>query len=131
MKIGLAPVSLPSGDPTMEFTRFHKIRLAIEILSVYARVRWLMARRELPDVVQTLRASADSRWVVGGERELQAGGGWRYALSVVKTLRLLPADSRCLMRSLVLLSVLARRGARTTLVIGVRADPRIRRSCLG
>jgi hypothetical protein len=116
-----APVSLPQGDPDLKFSAGAKLRLGVEILGTYARVRWLVLTKPLPEVVRILREGqqGDRR----GELELAAGGGWRYALSVVKTLRILPTDKRCLMRSLVLLAVLARRGARTTLVIGVRSDP--------
>jgi hypothetical protein len=114
------PVSIPQGDPTVKFTSMHKVRLAAEILAAYVRVRRLLAHKGLPRVVASLREHGARR---GSEEEdLVAGGGWRYALSVVKTLRLLPADSRCLVRSLVLLSVLARRGAKATLVIGVKSD---------
>ena len=114
------PVSLPHGDPQIGFAWHHKLRLSGEIVATYFYVRWLLARRPLPDVVAALRQGSRGET---GEAELAADGGWRYALSVVKTIRVLPADSRCLVRSLVLLSVLARRGGKTTLVIGVRSQP--------
>jgi hypothetical protein len=41
---------------------------------------------------------------------------------VVHTLSVLPTDSRCLMRSLVLTSLLARRGIDSTFVLGVRGE---------
>lgn len=41
---------------------------------------------------------------------------------MVRTLEAMPVDSRCLMRSLVLLRVLARRGVNGSLVIAVRPD---------
>lgn len=44
----------------------------------------------------------------------------RLGQAVVRTLMLLPTDSRCLIRSLVLLRLLSRRGIGSTLVIGVR-----------
>lgn len=118
-----APVSLPSGDPRLRLTKVDKARLGAEILLTYGRVRWLMYRHPLPDTVELLREHAGEHRVGGGEAELAAGGGWRYGRAVVKILRLLPTDSRCLVRSLVLLTVLARRSARTTLVIGVVSDP--------
>ena len=43
--------------------------------------------------------------------------------AVMRVLGLLPTDSRCLMRSLVLTGMLARRGVYAKVVIGVRADP--------
>lgn len=42
---------------------------------------------------------------------------------MVRTLTVLPADSRCLMRSLVLTGLLARRGISSSLIIGVRLEP--------
>jgi hypothetical protein len=44
----------------------------------------------------------------------------RLGRAVVRTLAVLPADSRCLMRSLVLTGMLARRGSPGALVIGVK-----------
>jgi hypothetical protein len=55
------------------------------------------------------------------EREMVAG--WRLGQAVIKALRPLPTDSRCLMRSLTLLTVLERRTLSPTLVIAVRPDP--------
>lgn len=49
--------------------------------------------------------------------------GLRLGRAVSRTLRLLPTDSRCLVRSLVLTGLLARRGLSSTLVIGVRPEP--------
>ena len=48
--------------------------------------------------------------------------GVRLGRAVTRTLRLVPADSRCLMRSLVLTGLLARRGIDSSLVIGVRPE---------
>jgi hypothetical protein len=47
----------------------------------------------------------------------------RLGRAVGKTLRLLPTDSRCLIRSLVLTRLLARRAIPNTIVIGVRKAP--------
>ncbi|HEV3321193.1 MAG TPA: lasso peptide biosynthesis B2 protein [Solirubrobacteraceae bacterium] len=47
----------------------------------------------------------------------------RLGRAVGRTLRLLPGDTRCLARSLVLTRLLARRGIPAKLVIGARADP--------
>jgi hypothetical protein len=115
------PVSIPGGDPDARFTVLDKVRLTSEILRIYLRVRWLMWRRPLPEVVERLRVRCDGSPIE--ETDSGANGGWRYAVSVVKTLRLIPLDSRCLVRSLVLLAILARRDAATTLVIGVRSEP--------
>ncbi len=48
----------------------------------------------------------------------------RLGSAVTRTLRLLPGDTRCLTRSLVLTLILSRRGVPAKLVIGARAAPR-------
>jgi hypothetical protein len=97
-----------------------KARLAIEILLAYARVHRQLRRDELPRVVGNLRRLPRNR----GARPLPDGerDGPRLGAAVIRTLEPLPADSRCLMRSLVLLRLLAARGATGSLVIAVRPD---------
>src|SRR5262249_14484623 len=82
----------------------------------YCRARWVMSR-ELASVVAGFR---------GGEARglpLSRTGRQHLAHAVERVLRPLPTDSRCLVRSLVLLALLARRGVSRTLVIGVAAEP--------
>jgi hypothetical protein len=86
----------------------------VEILRDYVRVRWLMWRRDLPTVVATLRSDAD----LGTDRRRQAMGV-RLGHAVSRTLSWVPFDSRCLVRSLVLTSMLGRRGIASKVVIGV------------
>lgn len=100
-----------------------KVRLAREILTTYARVRWLVRREELPVAVATLRAEATTGGADSGD-VVPPINRWRLATSVGRVLALLPTDSRCLMRSLVLLTCLARRGERSTLVIGAKTHPK-------
>jgi hypothetical protein len=95
----------------------HKARLAGEILADYVAVRRELRHHSLPAVVAALRSGGPPR------RPLPADGG-RLARAVVRTLEPLPLDSRCLMRSLVLLRVLARRGVSGQLVIAVRPQER-------
>lgn len=93
-----------------------RARLVAEILVTYARVRWLMATADIVTVVDTLRdGEPDS---VRGEDAYRLGV--RLARPIVRTLRPLPVDSRCLMRSLVLLRMMARRDVRCRLVIGTK-----------
>jgi len=87
--------------------------LAAEILVAYARVRWLLWRRDLPQALEAIRG------VSPGQRKEQDATDARLAHAVQRTLRQLPTDSRCLMQSLVLTSLLARRGRGSRLVIGV------------
>jgi hypothetical protein len=99
-----------------------RLLLAAEILATYARVRWLLPRRELPRAVAQLRGPRRLGWR-RRQCEPKEPSAARYAGAVVGVLRLLPADSRCLVRALVLLAVLARRGVRSELVIGVAPGP--------
>jgi len=93
-----------------------RIRIAAEIWITYAQVRWLMLRRPIGDVVERLR-----RGEVAGVSATEAVQlGRRLGSPVIRTLGILPWDSRCLMRSLVLLRMMARRGVACQLVIGAR-----------
>lgn len=97
-----------------------KLRLAAEIVTTYTRVRWTMRRHEFAGVVSILRRPPRATWIA---RLLPNGraDGRRLGAAVVLTLERLPlVDSRCLMRSLVLLRMLARRGVAGNLVIAVR-----------
>jgi Transglutaminase-like superfamily len=93
-----------------------KLRLAGEILGAYARVRWGMRRQRLPELVDRLRSG-------GASVKAPPGGPRQLAGAVMGLLAILPTDSRCLVRSLVYLSLLCRRGVAGSLVIGVRTEP--------
>jgi hypothetical protein len=94
--------------------------LASEILRTYVVVRRLLARRPLPEAVAALRrAGAPARPVDAESLAL----GRHLAWATVRTISILPTDSRCLMRSLVLTRVMARRGLDCTLVLSAAADP--------
>lgn len=92
--------------------------LGVEIALAYLRVRRELGRASLPAVVAALRRAP----AVAPALPLSAGpqDGPRLARAVVRTTRRLPAGSRCLTRSLVLLNLLARRGVDSTLVIAVQ-----------
>jgi hypothetical protein len=96
-----------------------RLVLASEILGTYARVRWWLRRHDLPAVLVRLRASASP-----GAPDRAVDTGKRLGWAVRRTLAVLPTDSRCLMQSLVLTKVLARRGIDTRLVIAVRPGER-------
>jgi hypothetical protein len=106
----------------MTDARFRRTRLGFEVLGLYVKVRWLVLRHGTASTVPILRRGL-------GERPSDDGGkaqvrlAIRLGRSVQKVLRLIPFDSRCLMRSLVLTGLLARRGVYATLVIGVRPEP--------
>ena len=95
-----------------------RARLVWEIVCAYALARWRLARGDLPDAVARLRSGTDAG-PPGPERAQTAK---RLASASRRTLALIPADSRCLMRSLVLTRLLARRGIATSLVVAVRVE---------
>ena len=90
-----------------------KLALSGEIVTAYVRARWLLRRHDLPHVLRQLRGSPR------GHPPTAAVSDERLARAVRRTLRTLPADSRCLMQSLVLTRLLARRDRSASLVIGV------------
>ena len=94
-----------------------RLRLAVEIVATYAEVRWRMLRGDVRGVVAALRDDAVDRHPPVVAYRI----GRRLGQPVRRTLDPLPWDSRCLMRSLVLLRMLARRGVVCDLVIGVRS----------
>ncbi len=100
-----------------------KVQLATEILVAYARARRaLRGGGDARDAVMSLRSHAH-RHPIEAAPEGEIVAGWRLAGAVTKTISPLPADSRCLFRSLTLLSVMERRGMSPTLVIAVRPQP--------
>jgi hypothetical protein len=96
-----------------------KARLVAEILATYARVRWLLWRRDLKQTVAALRAEGRDAARPEADSPPDRREAIRLCHAVVRVLRLLPTDSRCLVRSLVVLAVLAARGREVELVIGV------------
>lgn len=115
---------LPSPDiDTRDRLRpVDKVALAIEVLGAYARVRWLFRGRTVEELLASLRGGERGPGSADSNEALVTGQ--RLASAVTRTLRLLPSDTRCLMRSLVLTRLLARRGIRASLVIGVRPGER-------
>ena len=111
-----------SSAPALEhvpgrLSPLRKLRLGAEAIRAYARVRRLLRGSDLPTVVERLRGQAVAPAGPPGHSEYAAG--LRLARATSRTIRLLPTDSRCLMRSLVLTAMLARRDVAGTVVIGV------------
>jgi len=101
---------------------FGKALLAVEVLSTYARARWLLWRQDLPSVVVAVEGgrSKPVSAVASSPQRL----GTRLGRVTMRCLGALPTDSRCLVRSVVLMALLARRGIASALVIGVRPGTR-------
>jgi hypothetical protein len=94
-----------------------KLALVAEIVRTYVTVRVGMRREEIGSLATRLRAGRER------SESLPQAARVRLAVAVQRVLALLPTDSRCLMRSLVLLALLERRGVSGSLVIGVRSEP--------
>jgi Transglutaminase-like superfamily len=92
-----------------------RLALVAEILTTYVMVRWQVRRHDLPTAVAALRAGRRLAVVDREPRRLAA-----FAERIVARI---PGDSRCLMRSLVVLAMLARRGVDARLVLAARPTP--------
>jgi hypothetical protein len=111
----------PRGDASLNPLR--RIALTIEILWTYCTVRWAIKGDDLPRAVARLRRDFEETQGAAQAEDDRHGAASRLGYVVSSVLRLLPTDSRCLMRSLVLTRLLARRGVPSTLIIGVSAAP--------
>ena len=101
-----------------------KLGLSTEVVAAYVRIRWILARGNgVAEAVEKLRATAPPPEGQLGDDRAQKLGGLRLGRAVGKTLGVLPADARCLIRSLVLMSLLAERGIESAVVIGVKSGP--------
>jgi Transglutaminase-like superfamily len=94
-----------------------RVALAAEIVATYGNVRRLLRRHTLPETVQAVRGDRPFNAPVDDEL------GRHLAWATVRTISVLPLDSRCLMRSLVLMGVLARRGMPATFVLSAAPGP--------
>jgi hypothetical protein len=99
-----------------------RLILAAEIVVSYVSVRRALRRGTLPEAVAALRDGVDAN---GGAAvdEAKLALGRHLAWATVRTIGKLPADSRCLMQSLVLTRVLARRDLPSTLVLSAAPGP--------
>jgi hypothetical protein len=117
-------VKPPTPEAVAAFRRHlslsQKASLAVEIVSTYVRARRLLRHVELREAVRVLRSAGSTPRAPDGDQLLV---GLRLGRIVGKTLGVLPFDSRCLVRSLVLSALLARRGISSSLIIGVRSEP--------
>lgn len=94
-----------------------KVALVAEILKDYVPTWRILSR---PNVVEMVAAARDVHpGMSRGPANLEHLTALRLGRAVSRTLRLLPTDSRCLIQSLVLSRLLARRSIPGTIVIGV------------
>jgi hypothetical protein len=109
-------ISIPDRAP---LSAQQKALLAVEIVAEYGRARWWLGRRGLPAALEALRGRPPGESIRSdaGERRRAL----RLAGIVTRTLAAVPAvQASCLMRSLVLTGMLARRGVGTSLIVAVR-----------
>jgi hypothetical protein len=104
-----------------------KLQLAAEVYVAYCHVRWWLRRHEIGEVLRRLRGwgpadASVANYHEDGVRQVHLSG-LRLGRAVIRSLHLLPTDSRCLVRSLVLSGLLARRGIGSSLIIGVKPEP--------
>jgi hypothetical protein len=97
-----------------------RARLAAEIVVAYLRAQRALRQAPIASVVERLRSGGPPVSVGDGYAFAEA---LRLGRAVVRTLRLVPGDTRCLRRSLVLIQLLAKRGIPARLVIAARTDP--------
>jgi hypothetical protein len=100
-----------------------RARLIWEIVAAYMQARRELRRAPIDAVVAALRSeppppAPETAVALEEARSL----GW----IVVRILKLIPGDTRCLARSLVLTRLLARRGIPSKLVIGAQPAPDFR-----
>lgn len=95
--------------------------MAAEVLFTYVELLPLMSRRDLPTLVATARRTRFRLDEPAPEVDVHRAA-LRLGWIVQRVVGIMPADRRCLIRSLVLLRVLARRAIPAQVVIGVRSD---------
>jgi hypothetical protein len=116
---GATPRLLPA---TRSLGLVERARLVAEIATTYVLARSALRAAPIASAVATLRAhSRPPRAGIAGEGTLEEAR--RLGRAAARTLALLPGDTRCLVRSLVLTRMLARRGIPVKLVIAARTDP--------
>jgi hypothetical protein len=115
------PLAVAVTSPARRLNALERIRLATEIAISYVRARHRLRRGSLDAVVASLRSRPALGVEPSGESTL--ADARRLGRAVGRVLGVLPGDTRCLVRSLVLTQLLARRGVVTRLVIGARTGP--------
>jgi hypothetical protein len=124
--LSFAHLSAPSERPLGHAAR---VQLALEILGAYLLARRALRRAPIASVLAALRSPRrGTRTGDIGDLHTQAPAvvlvrARRLGRAVSRTLAPLPGDTRCLVRSLVLVRLLARRGVPAKLVIGARTAP--------
>ncbi len=96
-----------------------KTSLVVEILATHRRARRLLRTKQLAAAVDELTEGRPRRPADKRDRVT----AMRLERAITHTLKLPGVDSRCLMQSLVLQSLLAQRGIESILAVGARQAP--------
>lgn len=107
--------------PPSPLSTVARARLVAEIVAAYVQARRELRRAPIESVVATLRS--ESSLPPPAQEPIALADARRLGWIVARALVLMPGDTRCLARSLVLTRLLARRGISAKLVIGARAAP--------
>jgi hypothetical protein len=97
-------------------SRREKAVLTAQVLREYVPALRTVRRNDLPAMVRAARDVPPTSSAGPGDPYWVAR---RLSEATMRILRLLPSDSRCLVRSVVVLRLMARRSLQATLVIGV------------
>lgn len=111
------PVHVP---PTATVGLKTKLRIVLEILASYPGLLRVVRSNDLEAMVAQARSAATGHGRVRPEDA--EGVALRLGIYVQRVLTPIPTDSRCLIKSLVLLQMLSRRSIDARVVIGARAD---------
>lgn len=104
---------------TRPLRRVDKLRIASEIIVTHVRVRRRISALPLPELLTHLRCGVVDCGVHAAQAADDHLTAVRLGRATLRALRWLPGDTRCLTQSLVLTSLLARRGIGSRLVIAV------------
>jgi hypothetical protein len=120
--VGSAELDRARGIPAdRRLNPRERVRLIAEILAAYIKARHALRRAPIASVVESLRSDSPSVSPTTNRERLAEAR--RLGSAVTRTLALLPGDTRCLARSLVLTRLLSSRGVQAKLVIGARTAP--------
>jgi hypothetical protein len=115
------PLPAARRAPGTRLSQAERVRLAAEIVAAYVQARRALRRAPIESVVAVLRSQAPSASAMEPADMLSEAR--HLGNAVARTLAVMPGDTRCLARSLVLTRLLARRGIPAKLVIGVQPSP--------
>ena len=113
----LEPVHVAAAATLGPVTR---LRLVVEILGAYPRLWRLVRSNDLVAMVAQARSAPPGRARVSPEETERVA--LRLGACVERVLAPLPTDSRCLIKSLIVLRMLTRRSIEARVVIGAQTD---------